>query len=52
VAVRIKICHVEDGELIGPTKSNPHLEKGKSGKTGCKGLREIFSLPAAFWHST
>jgi hypothetical protein len=33
---------------MGPMKSNPHLEKGKSGRTSCKGIAEKFSLPAIF----
>jgi hypothetical protein len=38
VVVKIKICYVEDKGLIGPINYMPHLEKGKSGGTGCKGI--------------
>jgi hypothetical protein len=46
----MKIFLAEDGGLIGPINSKPHLEKGKSGRTGCKGLEEKCSLPANLWH--
>jgi hypothetical protein len=34
VVVKIKTFPVEYGGLIGPIKSRPHFEKGKSGMTG------------------
>jgi hypothetical protein len=48
--VRIKIFLVEDGGLIGPMKSRPHLEKGKFRRTGCNGIVERRSFPTMFWH--
>jgi hypothetical protein len=50
MAVKIKTCPVEDGGLIGPIKSRPHLEKGKLGRTGCKGMAKRCSFPMNFWH--
>jgi hypothetical protein len=50
VVVKIKTCHAEYGVFIGPIKSNPHFEKGKSGRTSCKGMVERRSFPAKFWH--
>ena len=50
VAVKIKICHAEDRGLIGPIKSRPHLEKGKSERTGYKGMEERHTFPTNFWH--
>jgi hypothetical protein len=31
---------------MGPVKSNPHFEKGKSGIIGFKDMEEKISLPA------
>ena len=45
-----KTCPVEDGGLLGPMKSNPYFEKGKSGRTGCNGLAKKHSFPTIFWH--
>ena len=50
VVVKIKTCHAEYGVFIGPIKSNPHFEKGKSGRTSCNGMDERHSFPANFWH--
>jgi hypothetical protein len=50
MAVKMKICPVEDGGLIKPIKFKPHLEKGKSGSSGCKGMEEKCSLPTNFWN--
>jgi hypothetical protein len=50
VAIKIKNFPAEDGGLIGPIKSRPHFEKGKLGRTGVKGMEEICSFPANFWH--
>jgi hypothetical protein len=43
-----KICQAEDGGLIGPMKSNPHLEKGKYGRIGCKGMAKTFLFLQTF----
>jgi hypothetical protein len=48
VVARIKLCPTEDGGLIIQMKSNPHFEKGKSSRIGCKGIEEKFYLPAKF----
>jgi hypothetical protein len=50
MVVKIKTFPAEDEGLIGPIKSRPHLEKGKSGRTGCKGMAERCSFPVKFWH--
>jgi hypothetical protein len=50
VVVKIKTCPAEDGGLIGLIKSKPHFEKGKSGRTSCKGIVERRSFPTNFWH--
>jgi hypothetical protein len=40
----MKTCSAEDGGLIGPINSKPHFEKGKSGRTSCKGMEERHSF--------
>ena len=50
MAIKIKTCPPEEGGLIGPIKSNPHFEKGKSGRTGCNNMAERHSFLANFWH--
>jgi hypothetical protein len=50
VVVKIKTLPVEDGGLIGPIKYRPHFEKGKLGRTGCRGIAERRSFSANFWH--
>jgi hypothetical protein len=48
--VKINIFPIEDGGLIGPKNSRPHLEKVKSRRAGYKGMEERCSLPVHFWH--
>jgi hypothetical protein len=46
--VKIKICPTEDEGFIGPINSKPQLEKGKSRRTGCKGMAKRHYLPVKF----
>jgi hypothetical protein len=46
--VKIKICLAEDEGFIVPINSKPELEKGKSGRTGCKGMAKRHYLPVKF----
>jgi hypothetical protein len=50
MVVKIKTFPTKDGGLIGLIKSRPHFEKGKSGRTGCKGIVERRYFPTNFWH--
>jgi hypothetical protein len=50
MVVKIKTCPAEYGGLIGPIKSRPHFEKGKSRRTGCRGMAERHYFPTNFWH--
>jgi len=50
VVVKINIFPSEDRGLIGPINYGPHLEKGKLGRTGCKGIAERRSFQANFLH--
>jgi hypothetical protein len=48
VVVKIKTCPSEDGGLIGPIKSKPYFEKGKSKRTSCNSMAEMCSFLASF----
>jgi hypothetical protein len=44
------ICPIEDGGLIGPIKSRPHLEKWESERMYCKGMEERHFFPMNVWY--
>jgi hypothetical protein len=46
------MCPAKYEGLIRLMKYNPHLEKGKYGRTSCKGMAENFSLLINFLHSS